>query len=87
MYEFSSEASLTSRNYNSLNLSKGRFAFICIILVLVGFGFGFLGGYYTNDSDDNTNDVLNTLTREEDDSISAKLLQEVDAGNIKQYLR
>jgi hypothetical protein len=87
MYEFSSENSLSSKTYNSVNLSKGRFAIVCILLILAGFGFGFLGGYYANDSEGNGQDALAKLTRHADESIAAKLLEEVNAENIREYLR
>ena len=63
------------------------FIIIGVTVLLVGFGVGFLGGFYAKKEDTSAHDLLNSLTRDADDSISQKLLDQINAENIRNYLR
>jgi hypothetical protein len=54
-----------------------------VIALLLGFLFGFLAGYYGPGDDPSPADqLLGLLTREADDSISQRLMDEIKAENI-----
>ncbi len=61
---------------------------IAAICLAVGFGFGMIAGYFGPGDDDSSNDtMIKTLTREADESISGRLLDEIKADNIRTNLR
>lgn len=58
-----------------------------VIALLLGFLFGFLAGYYgPGDDPSHADQLLGLLTREADDSISQRLMDEIKAENIRANL-
>ena len=65
-----------------------RYAAIGTASLLLGFLFGFLAGYYgRGDCVCETNAHMQMLTREADESISSRLMEEINAENIGIYLK
>ena len=71
-----------------MTLSRVSFGVICLVLLVAGLFFGFLAGFFARKPVTGSDpDLLQLLTREADDTISEKLIEEVRAENIKEYLR
>ena len=67
-------------------LSRTGLLVLCVIVILVGFGIGFLSGFFA-EKNGSRQDLLQSLTREADKTISKKLIDEVNPDNIRDYLR
>ena len=69
-------------------MAVSRFAFVVIVVVLlvVGVGVGVLLGYFVRPQTPQES-LMDKLTVEADPTISKKLMDEINADNIKDYLR
>jgi len=78
------EAKQIPQNRNLLVVTIG----IVVVSILLGFLFGFLAGYYGPGDDPSSSDTLiQLLTREADDGISQRLMNEIKADNIGEHFR
>ena len=59
------------------------------LLIVSGIAIGLVIGFFSgkNSTSDQDQDHIHSLTREADKTISKKLLDEVKADNIREYLR
>ena len=63
---------------------------VSIACAAVGIGIGVLIGYFSRgsgDSDSGTSPMLDKLTREEDSSVSQRLIDGINAENIRTQLK
>ncbi|KAK2165001.1 hypothetical protein LSH36_56g02011 [Paralvinella palmiformis] len=71
-----------------MTLSKLSLAVLCLVLLVIGFVFGFLGGFFSHIPDTGNNlDRLQSLTKDADETISRRLIDEVNPENIRHYLK
>ena len=81
------------REYWKPQKQRTRFIIIGVASLLFGFLFGFLAGYYgrgdciCDTPTSSSEEMLKMLTREADESISSRLMEEMKASNIGNYLK
>ena len=79
--------------YGKSQKQRNRFLLVGVASLLFGFLFGFLAGYYgrgdctCDTSASSSEEMLKMLTREANESISSRLMEEIKASNIGNYLK
>lgn len=69
----------------NMAVSRTSVVFLVASVLLIGFAIGFLVGYIGLKG--NNHGIAEPLTKDADESITQKLLQEINAENIRENLR